>query len=60
MTTTTKNGHFSDEALDGVVGGLNPQPLPPGPDPERFSTRSSASYSAINQNSFTTNSSTFR
>jgi hypothetical protein len=25
---------LNDAELDGVVGGLNPQPLPPGPPPE--------------------------
>ena len=52
MTNTTKQDYLSDEALNGVSGGLNPQPLPPGPDPERFSIRSFASYFAVNQYSY--------
>lgn len=48
MTTlkiATKNDALSDQTLDGVAGGLNPQPLPPGPD----SFRSFFSHFAINQ-----------
>ena len=41
-TAKETNQMLSDEALDGVVGGLNPQPLPPG---ELFSIRSLAGIS---------------
>ena len=35
MTTALKSEieTLSDAALDNVTGGLNPQPLPPGPPP---------------------------
>jgi hypothetical protein len=37
MIGTTKHIELlSNESLDQVVGGLNPQPLPPGPPPELF------------------------
>jgi hypothetical protein len=40
ITNMTKteigNDILTDAELDGVVGGLNPQPLPPGPPPESF------------------------
>lgn len=36
MKTTTD--HLPDHALEIVAGGLNPQPLPPGPPPEMFSS----------------------
>jgi hypothetical protein len=46
MTNMTKTeikiDILTDAALDGVVGGLNPQPLPPEPPPEglhSFATR---------------------
>lgn len=41
---------LSDEALEQVIGGLNPQPLPPGPAPE-IAIRFASLYSrfAINQ-----------
>jgi hypothetical protein len=45
MNTATNNDFLSEESLDGVAGGLNPQPLPPGPD----SFRSFFSHFAINQ-----------
>ena len=48
MTTTNMINHLSDEALDAVAGGLNPQPLPPGPDSFR-SLSSLFSRFAINQ-----------
>jgi hypothetical protein len=32
--TEIKNDILTDVELDGVVGGLNPQPLPPEPPPE--------------------------
>ncbi len=32
--TEIKNDILTDAELDGVVGGLNPQPLPPEPPPE--------------------------
>ena len=52
MTTMTKD-YISDEALDAVAGGLNPQPLPPGPPPpDLFSMRSLSSFFshfAVNQ-----------
>jgi hypothetical protein len=31
--TETRNQVLTDAELDGVVGGLNPQPLPPSPPP---------------------------
>jgi hypothetical protein len=31
--TEIKNDILTDAELDGVVGGLNPQPLPPSPPP---------------------------
>ena len=35
MTKTEfKHDILTDAELDGVVGGLNPQPLPPEPPPE--------------------------
>ena len=34
--TEIKNDILTDAELDGVVGGLNPQPLPPSPPPESF------------------------
>jgi hypothetical protein len=58
MTNTTKNDYLSDEALGRVAGGLNPQPLPPGP--ERFSMGSFFSHFAINQHSFAVNFLKFR
>lgn len=30
---------LSEKELDGVAGGLNPQPLPPSPPPELGHTR---------------------
>ena len=38
----TETTRLSDTDLDLVVGGLNPQPLPPGPGPEL--SRSFASF----------------
>jgi hypothetical protein len=32
--TEIKHEILTDAELDGVVGGLNPQPLPPEPPPE--------------------------
>jgi hypothetical protein len=58
MTNATKNEYLADEALNGVAGGLNPQPLPPGP-PER-SFASYFSHFAINQHSFAVNIFKFR
>jgi hypothetical protein len=46
FNTAVKNDSLSDETLDSVAGGLNPQPLPPGP-PESF--RSFFSHFAVNQ-----------
>ncbi len=42
---------LSDEALDRVNGGLNPQPLPPGPPPELHAIRFASLFShfAISQ-----------
>lgn len=42
---------LSDGALDHVVGGLNPQPLPPGPPPSEAALRFASLFShfAINQ-----------
>ena len=40
--TEIKNDILTDAELDGIVGGLNPQPLPPEPPPEgihSFATR---------------------
>ena len=34
MKTTSTIDHLPDHALEIVAGGLNPQPLPPGPPPE--------------------------
>jgi hypothetical protein len=31
--TEIKNDILTDAELDGVIGGLNPQPLPPSPPP---------------------------
>jgi hypothetical protein len=56
--------HISDETLDAVAGGLNPQPLPPGPPPpDLFALRSVSSFFshfAINQHSFAVNFLRFR
>jgi hypothetical protein len=48
MTPTNTINYLSDEALGAVAGGLNPQPLPPGPDSFR-SLSSLFSGFAINQ-----------
>jgi hypothetical protein len=32
MNTKNEIKALTDETLDEVVGGLNPQPLPPGPE----------------------------
>jgi hypothetical protein len=43
-----KNDILTDAELDGVVGGLNPQPLPPEPPPESlFATRFSLNRVAL-------------
>jgi len=39
MNVTSTMDNLSDNVLDSVVGGLNPQPLPPDPPPERFAMR---------------------
>jgi len=39
MNRTPTIDDLSDQVLDSVTGGLNPQPLPPDPPPERFSIR---------------------
>jgi hypothetical protein len=52
MNTIPTTDTLSDTALDSVVGGLNPQPLHPGPPPEMFSTHSFVSHFAINNISF--------
>ena len=44
MNTSIKNDLLSDEALDTVAGGLNPQPLPP-----RWNFSNLFSHFAINQ-----------
>ncbi|MBR1154690.1 hypothetical protein [Bradyrhizobium sp. JYMT SZCCT0428] len=44
LKTAIKNNLLSDEALDAVAGGLNPQPLPP-----RWNSLSNFSHFAINQ-----------
>jgi hypothetical protein len=59
MNTMRTTYTLSDTALDSVVGGLNPQPLPPGPPPEMFSMRSFVSHSAINDISLTRSFSSF-
>jgi hypothetical protein len=43
---------LSDNELDGVVGGLNPQPLPPGPPPESFLRPSFATHFNFNHSIF--------
>jgi hypothetical protein len=47
MNTPTTDT-LSYTALDSVVGGLNPQPLPPGPPPEMFTTHSFVSHAIDN------------
>jgi len=39
MNVTPSIDDLSDNVLDSVVGGLNPQPLPPDPPPDRFFSR---------------------
>ena len=39
MNVTPTIDFLSDNVLDSVTGGLNPQPLPPDPPPERFAIR---------------------
>jgi hypothetical protein len=48
--TETKHEILTDAELDGVVGGLNPQPLPPEPPPE--SIRVSVSRAELARFSF--------
>jgi hypothetical protein len=46
--TEIKNDVLTDAELDGVVGGLNSQPLPPDPPPESlFATRFSFNRVAL-------------
>jgi hypothetical protein len=46
--TEIKHDILTDAELDGVVGGLNPQPLPPDPPPESlFATRFSFNRVAL-------------
>jgi hypothetical protein len=46
--TEIKHDILTDAELDGVVGGLNPQPLPPSPPPESlFATRFSFNRVAL-------------
>ena len=53
MNVTSTMDNLSDNVLDSVVGGLNPQPLPPDPPPERFAMRH------INFKSFFSNARSF-
>jgi hypothetical protein len=39
MNVTLTMDDLSDNLLERVTGGLNPQPLPPDPPPDRFSIR---------------------
>jgi hypothetical protein len=49
MNTIPTIDTLSDAALDSVVGGLNPQPLPPGPPPPESFMHSFATHFNFNR-----------